>query len=272
MIEEKSPAKINLSLRVVGKRKDGYHELETLMHELDLHDRLYLGATGKDTFSCDNKNVPTDRANLIWRAVDLFRKHSGIKEGVRIRLEKKIPLGGGLGGGSSNAIVVLQHLFIKHRLLEKEGGFKLLEEMSAELGSDTNFFLFGGTALCRGRGEKIETLEDRSYYFSLIFPEFGCDTAKVFAHYEKEDSKILDKEEPRVVNHLEPACRRAYPEIDRLFNMVRAEDIEIFLTGSGSTLFTIHDTSPDRDSTYEKLKRILKTEKVVVSKTQSASH
>src|SRR5438477_1435976 len=154
----KSPCKVNLLLNILGKRADGFHELETVMHPIDLCDELVL-RTGRQgvQLTCSNPELPKDSGNLVFRAATAFRETAGIREGVQIHLEKRIPLAAGLGGGSSNAATTLLGL---NELFGKVLPPKVLEEIAAALGSDIPFFLQTKPALGIGRGEKIESLED----------------------------------------------------------------------------------------------------------------
>jgi 4-diphosphocytidyl-2-C-methyl-D-erythritol kinase len=153
-----SPAKINLHLEVLGLRPDGFHELAMVMQTIELFDVLRLAPTAdaRITLHCDHPDLPTDGSNLIVRAAELLRSRSGLPElGAEIQLHKRIPIGAGLAGGSSNGAAALHGLNVLWGL-----GFTLgeLEAMAAELGSDMPYCLAGGTQLCFGRGERLEPL------------------------------------------------------------------------------------------------------------------
>ena len=155
----RAPAKINLHLEVLGLRPDGFHELAMVMQSIDLADRLWLrpSADGQISLSCDQPELPTDSTNLIVRAAELLRARSGLVElGAELVLEKRIPIGAGLAGGSSNGAAALVGLNALWGL-----GFRAeaLHAMAAELGSDMPFCLDGGTQFCFGRGERLEPLE-----------------------------------------------------------------------------------------------------------------
>jgi 4-diphosphocytidyl-2-C-methyl-D-erythritol kinase len=152
-----APAKINLHLEVLGLRPDGFHELAMVMQTLDLVDTLALRPTadGAITLECDSGDLPTDGGNLIVRAAELVRARVGLPElGARIRLDKRIPVGAGLAGGSSDAAAALMGL---DALWALNLGRERLHELAAELGSDVPFCLEGGTRLCFGRGERLES-------------------------------------------------------------------------------------------------------------------
>lgn len=156
-IKVSSHAKINLTLEVLCRRPDGFHELETIMQELQLADDVSLKnlPEGKIELECDHPLLPADEGNLAYKAAALFQEKYAPGRGVKILLKKRIPLAAGLGGGSSNAAAVLKGLGALWKVpLEK----KLLTEAAASLGSDVPFFLCGGTALATGRGEKVRPL------------------------------------------------------------------------------------------------------------------
>ena len=151
-----SPAKINLYLRIVGKRPDGYHELETVMLPLDFGDQITLQSQKIGlTLECDNPALPTDDSNLALRAAKKLAEAFSIEAVAKIALKKRTPLAAGLGGGSSNAAAVLRGL---NRLWNLNGPSEELRALAASMGSDINFFMADGAALCRGRGEQVEAL------------------------------------------------------------------------------------------------------------------
>ena len=150
-----SPAKLNLSLAVVGRRADGYHDLVSLVSPLALADTLMAepGPDGTASLSCDDPTRPVDASNLVLRAERVFRTRTGWKGGVRFHLVKRIPRGAGLGGGSSNATMALRAL---DQLAGARLGDAVLAELAAELGSDCPLFLFSGPVVLRGRGERVQ--------------------------------------------------------------------------------------------------------------------
>jgi 4-diphosphocytidyl-2-C-methyl-D-erythritol kinase len=174
-LQIQSPCKVNLLLNILGKRPDGFHELETVMYPLRLFDILDVerAASGIE-LTCSEPMLPTDRKNLVYRAAEAFLAAAGIKDGVRIHLEKRIPLAAGLGGGSGNAastLLALNKLFVNPLSSAK------LHEIAASLGSDIPFFLQDKPALATGRGEIITPLQSASALsgtaFVLIHPGFG---------------------------------------------------------------------------------------------------
>lgn len=160
-------AKINWMLRVLGRRPDGYHQIETVLQTVSLHDTLrFWDSTDSDIgFSCDDPGLPGDRSNLVSRAAHALKARYSVAKGARIHLEKRIPVGSGLGGGSSDAAVALLGL---SRLWDLKLTIDELNEVAAPLGADVPFFLFGGTAVGVGTGTEIKPLPDASAQFLLV--------------------------------------------------------------------------------------------------------
>src|SRR5882724_2944732 len=177
-LEKSSPCKVNLLLNILGRRADGFHELETVMQPVQVCDRLVFSRGGEGVqLTCSDPRLPTDAGNLVHRAAAAFLETARLSDGVKIHLEKKIPLAAGLGGGSGNAattLLALNELFGQPLSLAK------LDELAAALGSDIPFFLYGKPALAVGRGEKVTSLENfpalAGKAFFLIHPGFGIST------------------------------------------------------------------------------------------------
>jgi len=187
-VEQLSPCKINLLLNILGKRPDGFHELETVLYPIDLCDRLRFARRGQGIqLACSDPHLPVDGSNLVFRAAEAFAQAAQIKEGIRIDLEKHVPLAAGLGGGSGNAATTLLGL---NTLFGRPLSAARLAELAANLGSDVPFFLQRLPALATGRGERIQPLEFfpalRGRFVLLIHPGFGVPTAWAYqqlAHY-----------------------------------------------------------------------------------------
>jgi 4-diphosphocytidyl-2-C-methyl-D-erythritol kinase len=243
-----APAKVNLSLRVLGKRADGYHELETLMVPLSLFDTLTIDLTGEGGlhFSCDDPSLPNDSRNLAVRAVEHFCGGFGIVPNIDVRLAKAIPHGAGLGGGSSDAatvLIALNHLY--------ETGLSVgeLAALAAELGSDVPFFVHHSAAWCRGRGELVEaTVVPRGIPLLLIKPPFGIPTPWAYSRWS--DSKELSDipKDPQhaygieFVNDLERPVFEKYillAELKRWLLSLEEMVAAALLAGSGSTMFAV---------------------------------
>jgi 4-diphosphocytidyl-2-C-methyl-D-erythritol kinase len=245
-------AKVNLDLRVLGARPDGYHELRTVFQSIDLHDSLVCAARpGAFTVVCRTAGVPLDSTNLVWvAAVRLWTAlgRAGEPRDTRISIEKAIPVAAGLGGGSADAAAALL------ALARLWGGapVTLLREVAAEVGADVPFFLSGGTALGLGRGEEIYPLVDLPQHWVVIVrPPYGVSTAEAYAWYDEDRAAGL--REPRelqvlpvpwptraaqMINDLEPPVVRRHPEIGALKTALRdAGAVAAAMSGSGSAVF-----------------------------------
>lgn len=183
-----APAKVNLSLRVLGRRADGFHELETLMVPLTLADRVTLapgGERGGIEFFCDDPSLPADGSNLAVRAATAFYGRTGLPPRLRLTLEKRVPHGAGLGGGSSDAASVLLGL---NGLHDTPLSPAILSELAAGLGSDVPFFLARGAAWCRGRGERVEPapgFAGGGQPLLLLKPPFGVPTPWAYGRWRE---------------------------------------------------------------------------------------
>src|SRR6516225_3847308 len=177
-LEKKSPCKVNLILNILGKRADGFHELETVMQPVNVCDEMTFERAGSGLqLTCNHPELPVESKNLVHRAASSFLAAANVSEGVRIHLEKHLPLAGGIGGGSANAAVTFSAL---NELFGAPLPLAKLHELAAALGSDVPFFVYGKPALATGRGEKVQTLENfaalRGRAFLLVHPGFGIST------------------------------------------------------------------------------------------------
>jgi 4-diphosphocytidyl-2-C-methyl-D-erythritol kinase len=238
-----APAKVNLSLRVLGRRSDGFHDIETLMAPLDLADRLEISLVGKNgvEFSCSDPSLPTDGSNLACKAVAAFSTATKRELGVRIHLEKKIPHGAGLGGGSSDAAAVLKAL---NELSGAGISFEELEKIAASIGSDVPFFIRGVPAICRGRGERIEPLEGvPAAEIFLVKPPFGISTAWAYgawgASAKSRETFIGRLGSIPMVNDLEAPVFSKHLQLPVLKDWLAAQSgvTVAMMSGSGSTIF-----------------------------------
>lgn len=246
-------AKVNLRLEVLRRREDGFHELRTIFQTIDLADEIELAPGRADgprvELEIAGAALAADPSNLAWRAADRFLAQWGrAGEGVRIRLRKRIPIGGGLGGGSSNAAAVLLGLC---SLLGRNPGLAALAEAGAELGSDVPFFLHGGTALGTGRGDRIERLPDPAappLELWLAVPPVQVSTKEVFsAHriapapgtHSAATAGLPAAWRPLLGwNDLEPTCLALYPAVRDVYNRLSESGAQaVRLSGSGSTIF-----------------------------------
>jgi 4-diphosphocytidyl-2-C-methyl-D-erythritol kinase len=257
-----SPAKVNLYLRILGQRPDGYHELETVMLPLDFGDEITLRPLDSGlVLECDNPSLPTDDSNLALRAAKRLAERCGGKRGARITLTKRTPLAAGLGGGSSNAAAVLLGL---RQLWGLEADDSILHQLAASLGSDVNFFLVRGAALCRGRGEQVEAAPCKlSTSVLLVNPGFGISTKWAYENWGKaapcgsrltasppEVSLLLQalaKDDPAGVsrclfNSLEAPSIRKFPVLRLIKDVMRSNGASgTLMSGSGATVFGLFD-------------------------------
>ncbi len=253
----RAPAKVNLSLAILGKRPDGFHEIESLMAPLTLADTLEiepLAAGSGIRFSCSDATLPADEGNLAVRAARRFFEATGIPPAVAIRLEKAIPHGAGLGGGSSDAASVLAGL---NRLFGAPLSAEAVQTLAAEIGSDVPFFLAGGAAFCRGRGERVEpTRLARPLPLLLVKPDFGVSTPWAYSRWK--DSRELPgisyaaQEFPwgRLVNSLERPVFEKYPFLALLkrWLLAQPESAGALMSGSGSTCFAVLKEQADGEA------------------------
>lgn len=242
LIQKKCYAKINLYLKVLGKRADGFHQLETILQTIDLYDDLVWDLS-EEAWRFFVLNGPDfGKSNLVIRAANLYAEHTGIKLQGRMQLTKRIPIGGGLGGGSSNAAATLSILNDKYRLLSAGQ----LASLAAELGSDVPFFLEGGCQWGSGRGEILRPFHwkgvERSGF--LLIPDFQMATPAVFAalrapDYVPASSDCKERELPHLgENDLFAAACRVNPKIETIASQLSSEldGGTFFMSGSGSTL------------------------------------
>lgn len=244
-----SPAKINLFLRIVGRRADGYHDLASLFQTISLGDTLHFTLADEDRLICTDSSIPTDGSNLILKAAQLFRQKTGLRFGLDVHLEKNIPSQAGLGGGSSNAATTLWALNALH-------GFPVtvseLQIWSSEIGSDIPFFFSKGTAYCTGRGECVEELSPLpSQKVTIIKPPSGLPTPAVYARFRslglpkhftspQEDLQSFFSPMPLYVNDLEPAAFVEAPPLAELKqNLLASGFTTVLMAGSGSAFFCL---------------------------------
>ena len=258
-----APAKINLSFEIKGRREDGFHEIETLMAPISLWDRLTIGpgkSTGGIQFSCDDSSLSNGEGNLVVQAARLFQKATKVGAGVEIALEKKIPHGAGLGGGSSDAATTLLGL---NELFETRLDQKDLIELGAQIGSDVPFFILGSAATCRGRGEIVEPVRlPASFNLLLVKPDFAAPTP--WAYERWKNSRELPGVNyasqtfsgVRFVNDLERPVFEKFVLLGYLKTWLRLQP-EVgtaLLSGSGSTVFVALRGGADRNQLAERIR------------------
>jgi 4-diphosphocytidyl-2-C-methyl-D-erythritol kinase len=259
IVERDSPCKVNVLLNVLGRRPDGFHELETVIQPVPLCDRLAFQREGTGLeLTCSDPALPVDASNLVHRAARAFLQEAGIADGVRIHLEKRLPLAAGLGGGSANAAITLRAL---NSLFEQPLSEGILNSIARGLGSDVPFFLQKGPALCTGRGERIESLEPfaalAGKVLLLVRPGFGVPTAWAYRQLARHPQALngrpgralelaqrLSRDEASAVdgffNSLEAPVFEKYPLLALLKkHLLEIGALAALMSGSGSTTFAL---------------------------------
>jgi 4-diphosphocytidyl-2-C-methyl-D-erythritol kinase len=248
-----APAKVNLYLEVLARRPDGYHEINTLMVAVSLFDTLEFrdDPTGNISLACDHPILGVGPDNLVLRGARLLKQRLGSNRGARIKLAKRIPLGGGLAGGSSDAAATLEGL---NDLWQTGLSKQELAGLSAELGSDVAFFFETPAAWCTGRGERVANVElKRVLWFVLACPPFGVSTAEAYKRVQipaksSSGAEILEALRSDVTedigaamhNRLQPTVLAMYPELAALSKRVQElKPAGHLLSGSGSTWFAL---------------------------------
>lgn len=243
----RSHAKINLELRVLGGRPDGFHELRTVFQTIALHDVLTFDrVSGPFAIACATPGVPCDATNLVWRAAEaLWRAldRAGALRDVRVHIDKQIPPQAGLAGGSSNAAATLLALA---DLWEARLPADRMQALAAGLGADVPFFLTGGTALGLGRGDQVHALPDAPpAWVVLLLPAFGVSTAEAFG-WLRADAGAPEGTvggERTTINDLEGPVSRRHPQIRTLVDALRHAGAHVAgMSGSGSTVFGLFDS------------------------------
>jgi 4-diphosphocytidyl-2-C-methyl-D-erythritol kinase len=236
-------AKLNLSLRVLGTRGDGFHELRTIFQSIALHDTLTIRpARGPFRLTCDDPDCPADYTNLIWRAAERMwqaARRRGVPRDVAIDLRKRIPMNAGLGGGSSDAAAAIRAFARLWRVDDRRA-----RAIGRELGADVPYFFEGGTVLGLEHGDLLFPLIDRPRaWVVLVLPHFGVSTKDAFAWWDRARRVPVAIDGDDVVNDLEPVVAARHPAIARIvMRLRRAGATHAAMTGSGSTVFGLFAT------------------------------
>jgi len=252
-VEVLAPAKLNLFLEVLGRRPDGYHEIESIMVAVDLYDALTFtdDPSGRITLHCDDSTLPTGRDNLVVEAAERLRERAGSPRGAAIELHKAIPAQAGLAGGSSDAAAALVAL---DRLWNLRTPPQVLDALAGEIGSDVAFFRNTPAAICRGRGERVERLPlSEPLHFVLVCPPVGVSTADVYRHLTPPDQprpiepvvEALVENRPAALgeslfNRLQPVAESLAPALTRVRDGLASLGPLLdghLMSGSGSAYF-----------------------------------
>ena len=261
-IKLKAPAKINLSLSIKGLREDGFHELEMIMQSISLYDYITLEKIEKGIeISCDDIRIPTDSNNLAYQAAELIIKNYNLDKGVKISIEKNIPLAAGLAGGSTDAAAVLKAM---SKLFSLNLNKKELYKLAKEIGSDVSFCIYGGTALATSRGEKITQLANiEKNHLVLVTPTVEVSTAAIYKAYDKKEINLKIPTEKLVkdinknknidcslpfANELEKVTEKRIEEVNLIKDKLREFSPELVLmSGSGPSVFAIVKNEKEAD-------------------------
>ena len=275
MIKLKSFAKINLGLEIIGKRADGYHNLKTIFQTIDLFDTIEIKENQSGTIHLegDDQLVKWDRGNTIFKAFAIMCETYNLRQGFDIFVKKKIPGGSGLGGGSSNAAVILLFLNEYFRLnLQMED----LIDIGAEIGADVPFFLVGGTVMAEGIGEKITPLENfEESRVTIVIPAIKVPTGLIFSHFNltsrpiksKIDTFITSKKLEVLENNLEKTTFELFPEVRKIKKKMRTMGFKLVLmSGSGSAVYGVQGIGANARGVLPELKNNFPGSRVFVSR------
>ncbi len=262
-------AKINWTLEILGRRADGYHELRTILQTVAVHDDLFFSpAESGIELSCDNPEVPCDETNLIYRAAQLLQQLTDCNKGVKIALQKRIPLGAGLGGGSSNAAITLLAL---SQLWELAVAPDDLFRLGSQLGADVPFFFFGGTGIGIGRGDEVYPMTDiTAENLLLVNPGINVPTREIYRNLPSQltSPATLNKmplslqtayasmrwSQLKLRNDLEGPAFTLYPRIKEVRQqLIDLQANAVLMSGSGSTVFAVFESEAARAAAQAEL-------------------
>lgn len=268
MITEKAFAKINLTLSVGEKRKDGYHDIDSVMHSISLHDKITLEKSGEISLVVTKGSAPSGQENLMWKAAELFFAETGISGGVRMELEKHVPAQAGLGGGSSDAAAVLRGL---NRLMKTGLSAEELSDMGKRIGADVPFCITGGCCRCRGIGEKLTKVPGwNGLPLVIVRPPVAVETGKAYAVLDRAEKQTENKTDACIraleekdrkklaeslSNGFEKALFAEEPVLEKTSRRLALFSRPVLMTGSGSAFFVIAESPADRKHLAEEIKK-----------------
>ncbi|SIN97691.1 4-(cytidine 5'-diphospho)-2-C-methyl-D-erythritol kinase [Salinivibrio sp. ES.052] len=247
-----APAKLNLFLYITGRRDNGYHELQTLFQFLDHGDTLAItpNASGTISLSPAIEGV-SENDNLIVKAAKALQQHTGCQQGAHIALEKRLPMGGGLGGGSSDAattLVALNHLW------QTQLSQQTLAQIGLTLGADVPIFIYGQAAVAEGIGEEFTPVTPHEKYYLVVKPDVSISTAAIFTHPDLQRNTpkrtVSELMKQNHENDCEKIARKQFPEVDKAVSWL-VEYAPSRMTGTGACVFAEFDTAQDAQNTLD---------------------
>lgn len=281
MMEELAPAKINLALDVLDLRYDYFHEVDTVLHSINLSDSVYFEDAEETVFSCNDVSLPCGPGNLAYDALTLLRRYTGVDKPVRLHLLKRVPYGAGLGSGSADAAAVLRGLnrFWELNLKDSE-----LLWLARQLGSDVPFCLFGGAARGRGRGDELEALPILPETWVVIVQP-GCviSTAEAYAAWDEQTNwkhvdvtgvtnavreRRADMVWRRMANVFEDVLFVRHPELQKVKEFFTDMRYPVLMSGTGSAFFVVIPQARDGAYIVDRLKELHPDWKVLITKTR----
>ena len=244
-----SPAKLNLMLHITGRRADGYHLLQTVFRFIDLSDEITFNVTDDGLIQRSAGNMAVDQEqDLAIRAARLLQQRYAVRQGVDIRIQKKIPMGGGLGGGSSDAATTLMAL---NQLWQLGISNQELRNLGLELGADVPIFIFGKNAWAEGVGEQLEPINLPKFWYLVLHPQIFVSTGQIFSskHLTRDchPIKIRAFLEGQGTNVCEPVACKLYPEIQQALNWL-TRFTPARMTGTGACIFAAFDSAEQANS------------------------
>jgi 4-diphosphocytidyl-2-C-methyl-D-erythritol kinase len=265
----RAPAKVNLSLRVVGKRRDGYHLIDTIMVPVSLYDEIEIKRAkrgAKLTVTCDDPSIPSGKDNLAYKAAVLLLGKDAARRPVSIHIKKRIPAGAGLGGGSSDAAAVLIGV---NRLLKLGKSRRELMKIALKIGADVPFFILGRPARAQGIGERLTPIKrGRRLDLVIVYPDFPISTAWAYHRLAFKLTKNIGKTSLNrhvwplrgraleLVNDLEKPVLRRYPKVARLKQrLAEAGAVGTLMSGSGSSVFGLFSSGDKAKKAFLRLER-----------------
>ena len=265
----KCPAKVNLFLHITGKREDGYHNLYTLFYPVSICDNLTIEKSDNTILTCSNPDIPCDNSNIILKTHNILRTQFNFKDNYKIHLEKNIPFGAGLGGGSSNAA---KYLLGINKLSNLNLSYDDMKNIMAQVGSDTVFFLHNEPMIASGRGEILEkALSLPPLYFIIINPNIFISTKEIYSSPNLKFSNInpLDKlkkiytfeELVSIMNNdMESVVFALHKEVAYIVDYLNTNSSgKALMSGSGSTVFAVYENEAERDNAFIKAKEKYKS-------------